>query len=48
MGVTHTMVSGKSDGADASLVRPSDWNAAHTNAEDDDYEAAIILLLLAS
>jgi hypothetical protein len=35
MGVTHTMVSGKSDGADASLVRPSDWNAAHTISNID-------------
>jgi hypothetical protein len=28
--VTHTLVSAKADGADATLVQPSDWNAAHT------------------
>lgn len=34
MPVTHPFVSGKTDGADATLVRPSDWNATHagTNA----------------
>lgn len=30
MQVKHTFVSAKADGADASLVRPSDWNADHT------------------
>lgn len=30
MQITHPFVSGKSDGADASLVRPSNWNANHT------------------
>jgi hypothetical protein len=30
MPITHTFVSGKSDGGDATLVRPSDWNASHT------------------
>lgn len=30
MAITHTFVSGKSDGADTSLVRPSNWNADHT------------------
>lgn len=29
MGITHSKVSAKSDGADTSLVRPSDWNAPH-------------------
>lgn len=28
--VTHTLVSAIPDGADASLVQPSDWNADHT------------------
>lgn len=28
--VTHTKVSSVADGADTSLVRPSDWNAGHT------------------
>jgi hypothetical protein len=28
--VTHNFQSGKTDGADTSLVRPSDWNHAHT------------------
>lgn len=27
--VKHSKVSGKSDGADSTLVRPSDWNADH-------------------
>lgn len=30
--VTHTFVSGKADGGDATLVQPSDWNAALTTA----------------
>lgn len=30
MSVTHTFVSEKADGADATLVRPSNWNAGHT------------------
>ena len=28
--VTHTFVSGIADGGDATLVRPSNWNASHT------------------
>lgn len=32
MSITHDFVSPKSDGADASVVRPSDWNAAHALA----------------
>jgi hypothetical protein len=30
MPITHAKVSGKSDGGDATLVLPSDWNASHT------------------
>ncbi len=30
MGITHTFVSGIADGADETLVRPVDWNAAHS------------------
>lgn len=30
MSVTHTFTSGKADGGDATLVQPSNWNAAHT------------------
>lgn len=30
MSIVHSFVSAKSDGADATLVRPSDWNANHT------------------
>lgn len=30
MPVTHPFVSAKSDGGDATLVKPSDWNASHT------------------
>ena len=29
MGIKHAFTSAKSDGGDATLVRPSDWNAAH-------------------
>ena len=29
MPITHAFVSGKGDGADTTLVRPVDWNAAH-------------------
>lgn len=29
MGITHAFTSAKSDGGDSSLVKPSDWNAAH-------------------
>jgi hypothetical protein len=31
MGVLHSFVSTKADGADASLVRASDWNASHVS-----------------
>ncbi len=34
MPVTHSKVSAKADGADAALVRPSDWNAAHAGSPD--------------
>src|SRR3990167_11361490 len=30
MPISHTKVSGKTDGGDSTLVRPSDWNAVHT------------------
>lgn len=30
MGVTHAFTSPKADGGDATLVQPSNWNAAHT------------------
>lgn len=30
LSLTHTFVSGKADGGDTSLVRPSNWNAEHT------------------
>lgn len=33
MGITHPFVSGKPDGDDTSLVRPTDWNAEHTIAD---------------
>ncbi len=29
MGITHAFTSAKVDGSDASLVKPSDWNASH-------------------
>lgn len=31
-GTRHSKVSGKSDGGDTSLVRPSDWNAPHVGS----------------
>lgn len=34
MGVVHKFVSAKSDGPDASVVRPSNWNDTHTVTED--------------
>jgi len=34
MSITHTFVNGKADGADATIVRPSDWNANHTITPD--------------
>jgi hypothetical protein len=30
LALTHTFVSGKADGADATQVQPSNWNATHT------------------
>jgi len=29
-GITHTFVNPKADGGDATITRPSDWNAEHT------------------
>ena len=34
MSITHTKVSAIADGADTTVVRPSDWNADHTIAAD--------------
>src|SRR6185369_16249223 len=34
MAVTHTFVSAIADGGDATLVRPSNWNADHTIADN--------------
>jgi hypothetical protein len=42
MSVTHTFVSAKSDGGDATLVRPSNWNAAHTLAGTLAWDGATI------
>lgn len=33
--VSHTFVSGIADGADATLVRPTNWNADHTVDSDE-------------
>jgi hypothetical protein len=33
MGITHTFQSEAEDGEDTSVVRPSDWNAAHAIPE---------------
>ena len=35
MSITHSFISGKSDGGDATLVRPSDWNADHVGGLDN-------------
>ena len=35
MPITHPFVSAKADGGDATLVRPSNWNADHTIADID-------------
>lgn len=40
MPVTHAMTSLKLDGGDASIVRPSDWNAAHV-VSDQAFEFVI-------
>jgi len=39
MAVTHAKTSTKSDGADSSLIRPSDWNAAHVGTNDHGHTA---------
>jgi len=36
IGVNHSFVSSVSDGGDATLVRPSDWNAAHDGTNEWD------------
>lgn len=41
MAVKHAFVSGVSDGADTSLVRPSNWNADHTIDNDTVSEAQL-------
>jgi len=33
--VKHSFTSAKSDGGDATLVKPSDWNASHNTTETD-------------
>ena len=33
MPITHLFASAKSDGADATLVQPGDWNAAHVSSD---------------
>ena len=33
MPITHIFASAKSDGADATLVQPGDWNAAHVSSD---------------
>lgn len=36
MPITHAFTSAKSDGGDATLVRPSDWNADHDSTHEAD------------
>src|SRR5262245_35699363 len=45
--VTHTFVSGISDGADATLVRPSNWNANHSLTGIDPHSAYLTTLTIA-
>lgn len=40
MPITHSFVSAKSDGGDATVVRPGDWNADHVGASD--WDATIV------
>lgn len=35
MTITHSFVSAKSDGGDATLVKPSDWNAGHVGEHSE-------------
>ena len=47
MGVTHTFVSTIEDGGDATLVRPSNWNATHTvSIADGDIDTSADVLLI--
>ncbi len=41
MGITHPFVSAVTDGSDATKVRPSNWNAAHTVADASITRAAL-------
>lgn len=41
MPITHPFVSGKSDGGDATLVKPSDWNAGHVVSIETPDEAPL-------
>src|ERR1700736_434999 len=34
LGITHAFVTAKTDGTDSSLLRPSNWNAAHVITMD--------------
>ena len=53
MPISHPFVSGKADGGDATLVRPSNWNASHagtldhgaelTGLEDDDHPQYLLV-----
>ena len=40
MPITHTKVNPKSDSSDTTIVRPSDWNAAHTGGYSHDHSSA--------
>lgn len=43
MPITHAFTSGKPDGGDTSVVRPSDWNAGHIGTIEA-YDAALLAL----
>lgn len=42
MPITHAFVSGKSDGGDTTLVRPSNWNADHDLSDFDAADVPIV------
>lgn len=44
MAITHAKTSAKSDGADSSLILPSDWNADHTGVLEGSSGGGLVLL----
>jgi hypothetical protein len=48
MSTAHAFVSAIADGGDATLVRPSNWNAAHTGLADTLSEPTVDTTILAN